>query len=174
MATDQAAASLLRIPLFAGLKPPQVTEIARRAGRCVFRRGEAIIRAGKPGDAAYLILSGEAVCRPGSGPRASTDPVMPGSLLGELALFVDHVYGATVVAGDWVDCLRLERAALYAQMRADPDLAKRLAQVIRNRLTLVAAELQAIDQLLASVERRAIPRVLPLSRSVSAGVSLGQ
>ncbi len=174
MAIDQVVASLLRISLFAGLKPLQVTEIARRAGRCAFRRGEAIIRAGEPGDAAYLILSGDAACRAGSGPRASVEPVKPGSLLGELAMFVDHVYGATVVAEDWVDCLRLERATLHAQMRANPDLARRLAQVMRQRLTLVAAELQAIDQLLASVGRRVTPRAPLPSRSVPAGVSLAQ
>ena len=176
MAIDQVVATLLRIPLFAGLKPLQVTEIMRRAGRRAFQYGETIIKAGEAGDAAYLILSGDAVCRADAGPRTPAEPVKPGSLLGELAMFVDHVYGATVVAEDWVDCLRLERAALHAQMRADPDLAKRLAQVIRQRLTLVAVELQAIDELLASAARHTAPRALLPSRSVppAGGVSLAQ
>jgi CRP-like cAMP-binding protein len=172
MAIDQVVASLLRIPLFAGLRPLQVTEMARRAGRRAFRRGDVIIRAGEPGDAAYLILSGDATCRSGSGPAVET--VKPGSLVGELAMFVDHIYGTTVVAEDWVDCLRLERAALQAQMRADPEIAKHLAQVIRQRLTLVAAELHAIDELLASVGRRTPPHALLPARSAPAGVSLAQ
>jgi CRP-like cAMP-binding protein len=80
--------------------------------------------------------------------------VEPGSLLGELAMFVDHAYSATVVAQGWVDCLKLKRSALRAQMSEDPDLADRLAQVIRDRLTRVATELQEVDELLASIGRR--------------------
>jgi hypothetical protein len=69
-------------------------------------------------------------------------------------MFIEHVYGATVVARGWVDCLKLERATLDRQMRGDPDIADRIAAVIRSRLHLVAAELQAIDRLLmGSIER---------------------
>jgi hypothetical protein len=53
-----------------------------------------------------------------------------------------------VIAQGWVDCLKLERATLLDQMRADPDIADRIADTIRGRLTLVAAELQIIDGLL--------------------------
>ncbi|MFZ1104684.1 MAG: cyclic nucleotide-binding domain-containing protein [Hyphomicrobiaceae bacterium] len=160
MAIDQVLASLLRVPVFSGLKPLQITEIGRRAQRCAFGRGEAIIEAGEPGDAAYLVLSGEAGLKTGG--WAPLEPVEPGSLLGELAMFVDHAYSATVVAQGWVDCLKLERSALHAQMSEDPDLADRLAQVIRDRLTRVATELQEVDELLASIGRRleATPRPL--------------
>lgn len=154
MAIDQVLASLLRVPVFSGLRPLQITEIGRRAQRRAFGRGETIIEAGERGDAAYLVLSGEAGLKTGSGRWAPVDPVEPGSLLGELAMFVDHVYTATVVAQGWVDCLKLERSALHAQMREDPDLADRLALVIRDRLTHVASKLQEIDDLLASVGRR--------------------
>jgi CRP/FNR family transcriptional regulator, cyclic AMP receptor protein len=152
MAIDQVLASLLRVPVFSGLRPLQITEIGRRAQRCAFGRGETIIEAGEPGDAAYLLLSGEAGLK--TGRWAPLQSVEPGSLLGELAMFVDHAYSATVVAESWVDCLRLERSALHDQMREDPDLADRLAQVIRDRLTRVATELQEVDELLASIGRR--------------------
>src|SRR5690606_31077997 len=59
MAIDQVLASLLRVPVFSGLKPLQITEIARRAQRCAFGSGEAIVAAGEPGEAAYLVLSGD-------------------------------------------------------------------------------------------------------------------
>jgi CRP-like cAMP-binding protein len=152
MAIDQVLASLLRVPVFGGLKPLQITELGRRAQRCAFGRGEAIIEAGEPGDAAYLVLSGQAALK--SGGWAPLEPVEPGSLLGELAMFVDHTYRATVVAQGWVDCLKLERSELHAQMAEDPDLADRLAQFIRDRLMRTAMELQEIDELLASIGRR--------------------
>ena len=54
------AGRLLRVPLFSGLKPLQLTELARHAERVAFRRGSTITEAGAPGDAAYLIVSGDA------------------------------------------------------------------------------------------------------------------
>jgi CRP/FNR family cyclic AMP-dependent transcriptional regulator len=177
MAIDQVIASLLRIPVFSGLKPLQITEIGRRAQRCAFARGEIIIEAGAAGDAAYLVLSGDARLKTGPGRWAPQEPIEPGSLLGEFAMFVGHVYAVTVVARDWVDCLKLERRALHAQMHEDPDLADRLAQVVRGRLTRVACELQEIDDLLASIGRRmeAAPRALPPppGQPAQAGARLG-
>jgi CRP/FNR family transcriptional regulator, cyclic AMP receptor protein len=177
MAIDQVLASLLRVPVFSGLAPPQVTEVGRRAQRCAFGRGEIIIEAGEHGDAAYLVLSGDAALKAGAGRWAAVEPVKPGSLLGELAMFVDHAYSATVVAQGWVDCLKLERSALHAQMSEDPDLADRLAQVIRDRLTRVATELQAVDELLASIGRRLeqtpLPLLPPPGQGAPAGASIG-
>jgi CRP-like cAMP-binding protein len=158
MALDEIAGSLRRIPLFSGLTPPQIAEIARLAGRSAFRPGDAIASAGEPADGAYLILSGEVVCRGEPGSRTPMEPVEPGSLVGELAMFIDHTYRSTVLAHGWTDCLKLERATLHAQMRADPDLAGRLAQAIQDRLALVAAELQLVDRLLLSaVEQCSMP-----------------
>lgn len=174
MAIDQVVASLLRVPVFSELKPLQITEIGRGAERCTFGRGEVITRAGTPGNAAFLILSGEAGCRMGPKPDALLEPIEPGSLIGELAMFVEHVYGGTVVAKGWVECLKLERRTLYRQMRADPDMANRFAASIRGRLSRVATELRLIEQLLASVGQGKLSRALLPARpgpAAAAGLS---
>ena len=159
MAIDQVLESLLRVPLFTGLKPLQIAEIGRRAERCAFRRGDLITKAGEPGDSAFLILSGDVGCRAADG--GLEEPIEAGSLVGELAMLVDHVYGVTAVARGWVDCLKLGRDALYDQMRADPDIADRIAYVIRGRLSLIKEELRAIDHLLmSSIERCQVPQAL--------------
>jgi CRP-like cAMP-binding protein len=157
MAIDLVLESLRRVPLFAGLTSEQIAEVGRGAQRRAFRKGEVIAAAGEPGDGAYLILLGDAVSRTGrDGARGTTKPVDPGSLVGELAMLVEHNYGTTVVAQGWVDCLKLERSMLHDQMRTDPGIAERIAEAIRGRLTLVAAELQVVDQLLnSSFERSA-------------------
>jgi CRP-like cAMP-binding protein len=150
MAIDLVLESLRRIPLFAGLTSQQIAAIGRGAGRRAFRQGEVIAKAGTPGDGAYLILAGEAVCSTDADGSGAAQLVELGSMVGELAMFVEHNYGTTVVAQGWVDCLKLERAAVHEQMRADPDIAERIAEVIRDRLALVAADLQIIDRLLMS------------------------
>jgi CRP-like cAMP-binding protein len=67
-------------------------------------------------------------------------------------MLVEHVYGSTVVADSPVNCLKLERAMLHEVMRVDPDIAERVAHVIRDRLQLTAAELRQIDRRLARAE----------------------
>jgi hypothetical protein len=83
-----------------------------------------------------------------------------------------------VIAQGWVDCVKLERATLLDQMRADPDVADRIADTIRGRLTLVAAELQIIDGLLMrSIEHTPDARLglLPLQTgNAPASASLTQ
>jgi CRP-like cAMP-binding protein len=148
MAIDKVIAPMLRVPLFCGLKPLQLTEIARQAERMAFRAGSAITKAGTLGDGAYLIVSGDAVRMPELR-SDEPEPIEPGSLIGEIAMFVDHVYGATVVAKGRVHCLKLLRSALYEQMQADPSLADHFSSALVARLTGVALEMRKIDQLLA-------------------------
>ena len=50
---------------------------------------------------------------------ATPELIAPGSLIGEMAMLVEHDYGSTVVARDRVLCLKLMRAELYAQMQED-------------------------------------------------------
>jgi CRP/FNR family transcriptional regulator, cyclic AMP receptor protein len=165
MAIDLVLESLRRVPLFAALTSEQIAEIGRGAQRRAFRKGEVIAAAGEPGDGAYLILLGEAVCRTGPDARRAAEPVEQGSLVGELAMLVECDYGTTVVAQGWVDCLKLERATLHEQMHADPGIAQRIADAIRDRLSLVAAELEIVDRLLTGCIEPCAPLALLTPRS---------
>ena len=144
MAIDTLVAPLLRVELFQGLKPLQITEIARQAERIVFKTGDRITAAGQQASAAFLVVSGEANwLDPGN--SGAPEPVEAGSLIGEMAMLIEHEYGATVIAAGPVRCLKLNRTAMHAQMLDDPALAEHLTAKITARLTRVARELQAID-----------------------------
>ena len=53
MSPDLLMLSLLGAPLFSGLAPLQLKVLALTAERVSFRDGEALIRGGEEGDAAY-------------------------------------------------------------------------------------------------------------------------
>ena len=144
MAIDALVAPLLRVELFQGLKPLQITEIARQAERIVFKPGDRITTAGQEAGAAYLIVSGEAEWFDPHDP-STPEPVEPGSLIGEMAMLIEHVYGVTVVAAGPVRCLKLNRETMHAQMLDDPAMAEHLSAKITARLSRVAEELRAID-----------------------------
>jgi CRP/FNR family transcriptional regulator, cyclic AMP receptor protein len=147
MSNDAAVPLLQRIPIFARLNPLQIAEIAQQAEKVKFRSRECITEAGASGDAAYLLVSGTAERL-----AAPEQPLPPGSLIGELAMLVEHNYGATIVAKGRVHCLKISRSALHDQMLADPSLAELLSQHISERLRKAANGLMRIDHLLAKSE----------------------
>jgi CRP-like cAMP-binding protein len=149
MPIDKIVAPLLRVPLFAGLKPLQITEIARQAERLRFRPGQIITKAGASGDGALLVVSGQAACIERTQPLPSPEPVEPGSLIGEIAMLVEHEYSSTIVAQQRVLCLKITRRALHAQMLDDFSLAEHFQQCIAHRLRQVQEQLRQIDGVLA-------------------------
>jgi CRP-like cAMP-binding protein len=149
MSISVLARQLMSQEIFRGLSPLQLTEIVRQAERVVYRPGQSIVQAGEQADAAVVVIAGDAVrfteVAPGEGaPQAYA--VHVGSILGELAMLVDHEHGSTVVAHTTVRVLRITREALQAQMREDPRLADHFVDRISARLRQIAEELRALDQ----------------------------
>jgi CRP-like cAMP-binding protein len=152
MSIQALVAPLLRVALFQGLKPLQITEIARLADRIVFKKGDVITAEGDNSDGAILIVSGDAEC---VGDQGATEPIEPGSLIGEMGMLIEHDFGATVVARGPVRALKITREAMHEQMLADPSLAEHLMQRIASRLVKVADELRRIDSALGGYSSEA-------------------
>src|SRR2546423_2776789 len=152
MAIDNTVELLLRLPLFGGLSPLQLAEIVRRAERVRFWPGDVLTKAGQPGDGAYLIVSGPAqrVAGPDIAAMAVPEIVVPGSLIGELAMLVEHDYASTIVARDRVFCLKLIRTEMHAQMREDAALTEHFRDRMTERLLQTAEELRRIEDALAA------------------------
>ncbi len=149
MAIDALVAPLLKIALFQGLRPLQITEIARRAERIVFRPGQTIVVADAEADGAYIIVGGEAIRTKGPDLSGEPEPVVIGSLIGEMAMLVETEHMSTIVAKTAVRALKITRTSMYEQMAEDAKLADHLVARITSRLKDLAVELRAIDQSLA-------------------------
>ena len=161
MAIDALVAPLLKIALFQGLRPLQITEIARRAERIMFRPGQTIVAADTEADGAYVIVSGDAERTKGPDLGAAPEPVAVGSLIGEMGMLVETEHMSTIVAKTAVRALKITRAEMYEQMAEDPRLADHLVARITSRLKNLAVELRAIDQSLAgdAVEATQVPEI---------------
>jgi CRP-like cAMP-binding protein len=149
MPVDEFVAPLLKVPLFQGLKPLQLTEIARRAQRVVYSPAAVIIAEGSLGDCAVLIVSGEALCVGTAGPMIG-EPVPVGALLGEMAMLTEMQHSATIVARTAVRALRILRTEIHGQMAEDPTLADHFVATISGRLSRFATASQALCDALAS------------------------
>jgi CRP-like cAMP-binding protein len=148
MAIDALVKPLLALPLFQGLTPLQLTEIVRRAERIIYRPGDVIIAEDKASDAAVIIISGNCIRLNESGDHAqrSRGETLPeGSMIAELAMLVELVHTATVIAQGPVKALRLTRQKMLELMEEDPALAQEFSSRIIARLKLLARDIKAVD-----------------------------
>lgn len=156
MSTEPLAEPLRRVALFQGLRPIQVSEIARRAERIQFKPGDIIIGEGQPGEAAYLIVSGLAARTAGPGSDQAAD-IEPGTLVGEMAMLVETDYSSTVVCRQAVKAFKITRSGLLEQMSSDISLADHILEKLSGRLRQLAGELRRIDAILGSSEQPTQP-----------------
>ena len=152
MATDQLVTALQNLEVFRGLDEIQLADIVRNAERIVFKPGQTMVTAGGPGDGAYLLVAGDAEIVPdmdAHGAAGAGRRVEPGSLVGEMAMLIEHDYRVTVVARTSIRALKFSRAQMQNHMLSAPKLAEHFVDRIASRLSRVAVELRRIDQMLA-------------------------
>ena len=145
MALDALVLPLLNVPLFQGLKPLQLTEIARRADRIVYKPGDVIVAANAEPDAAVLVVSGEAVRTEGPGLEGGAEAVPAGALISEMTMLIETACTSTIVARTPVRALRITRSEMLAHMTDDPTLADHFIEKISGRLTAFVSGLKEID-----------------------------
>jgi CRP-like cAMP-binding protein len=99
-----------------------------------------IIRKGDPGDAIYLVLSGEVRVRLVIGMEDKTlATIRPGQFFGEMALFNDSPRSADVVAVTETRLMRITRHAFRLFMEEIPELASPIFYNLAMADRLVAA-----------------------------------
>lgn len=173
MAIDALVLPLLNVPLFQGLKPLQLTEIARRADRIVYKPGDVIVTAHGEPDGAVLVVSGEAVRTEGPGLEdGGKEDIPAGALISEMTMLIQTECASTVVARTPVRALRITRSEMLAHMTDDPSLADHFIEKISGRLSSFVEGMKAIDRSLAKISGAAEASVAatPASTTGSATV----
>jgi small-conductance mechanosensitive channel/CRP-like cAMP-binding protein len=126
--------ALGEVELFAALDDDERDLLARALVKAPFVQGDTITRQGAVAHWLYLIVAGEAdVWSEHDGGRSHVATLKPGSVFGEMGLMTGEPRRATITARTDVECYRLDKAAFEAILRARPDLAGDLSQVIARR-----------------------------------------
>jgi CRP-like cAMP-binding protein len=101
------------------------TEVVR------LQAGQALFRAGDPGDVMYVLISGSANVLVGD---EVIERAGPGALLGELALIDAAPRAATVVASTECRLVSLNKEQFHALIRGTPYFATEVMKVMADRL----------------------------------------
>ena len=99
-----------------------------------FAAGEAITREGELDDGLYMLVSGDAIVRIGSGAeRRDVARLAAGQFFGEMSLMTGEARTASVIAATDVVCYRLDKAGFQLVLKAMPALADQIAEVLAMR-----------------------------------------
>jgi CRP-like cAMP-binding protein/Fe-S-cluster-containing hydrogenase component 2 len=128
--------TLGRVPLFSRLSPFVRTELAKLLRPHQYDRGELIIYEGEPGDALYVIESGQVVVERAGELIAHLDE---GDFFGEMSLLAEKPHNADIRAVTPVAVLALPAADFMRLLRDQPILSEQLDEVVERRRATGAA-----------------------------------
>ncbi len=146
-----ARAALRSCPLFAGLDDATITRISDAMRGRRYRRGEVIFHLDDPGDALYVVRSGEVkIVLPSD---EGAEPVIlttigAGGFFGELSLLDGGRRSATAIAIRVVETLVLRRDAFDRIVDAEPLLRRAMFEALTaeiRRLTGQVEDLHFLD-----------------------------
>lgn len=133
---EETARLLGRVPIFAGLTPEQLSDLAALAVPRRWSAGEVIFREGDPGDTCYVVQSGcVRVTRNHSDGRTITlAELHEGDLFGELAMFDSERRSATVEAAEDTTAVALLASDMRRLLLRHPDISLKLLSAFADRL----------------------------------------
>jgi CRP/FNR family transcriptional regulator, cyclic AMP receptor protein len=143
-------ASLAAIPFFGGLEPEALDRLAASMRSRRFRRGEVIFHVGDPGDALFVIVSGEVkISLPSeTGDEAILATLRTGDVFGELALLDGAPRSASATALTPTETVILPRDRFRELIATEAGVRDALLASIAGelrRLTTHVEELHFLD-----------------------------
>jgi CRP/FNR family transcriptional regulator, cyclic AMP receptor protein len=141
---------LQSIPIFAGLTPEAVAEIAGAVDEVQFRAGEIIVNEGEPGNRMFIIHTGrvEVVKHLGKPSETTLGIFETKNFLGEMSIIECVARAASLRALEDSSLFSLKGTDLYKLFRHYPD---QYAIVILNVARDLSRRLRAIDERFAAV-----------------------
>lgn len=139
---------LRSIPLFAKLEPAKLKLLAFTSQRLTYEAGQPLFHQGDPGDAAYIVLEGEAevLINTPQGP-VRVAQIGRHAIIGEVAILCDVPRTATVIALSRMVTLRIDKELFFRLIAEFPQMAVEIMRELARRLD------NTNDQLRAAVGR---------------------
>jgi CRP-like cAMP-binding protein/anti-sigma regulatory factor (Ser/Thr protein kinase) len=170
-------ALLHKIPFFQNLPFETLKSLVDSGSVVNYEANHSLFREGDPGDALYLILTGEVsiVARNDQGQEIPLATLQAGEFFGELALAEGGVRTASAITLEPCQLFALNRSAFFNQMAASPELLSQVISAISQKIRSVNQHLfqeqlqkQVLQLEIGKVQRKTIARMVQgLSKEVA-------
>jgi CRP-like cAMP-binding protein len=126
---------LQQIPLFAKIEPSKLKLLAFTSERLTFRSEDELFHQGDVGDAAYIIIGGEAdVILTTDGGDILVATFKRNDIVGEIAILCDVPRTATVRAKGDVEVLKISKDLFFRMVGEFPQMAVEIMRELALRL----------------------------------------
>ncbi len=145
---------LRRVPLFAKMEMAKLKLLAFTSDRMSFQPQQVLFHQGDDGDAAYVIMKGEAdIVAETAGGDIPLARVGENAIVGEIAILCEVPRTATVKAATQMDTLRIEKEHFLRLIREFPELGIEVMRELADRLTRTTAELSQARSAISKAKR---------------------
>ena len=128
--------ALRQVPLFAAMEPAKLKLLAFTSDRVSFAVDEILCQQGEVGDAAYLILTGEAeILVDSPNGQIKVAEIENNAVVGEIAILCDAMRTATVKAKTPVEALRIRKEQFLKLLADFPEVTIEVMRVLADRLS---------------------------------------
>jgi CRP/FNR family transcriptional regulator len=136
VAIEEDTARLLeRAPMFAGLAPDELGELAKVAVPRSYEAGQVIFREGDQGDTCFVIKTGAVkIAREHGGRTIALAELRSGDMFGELSMFGGEVRSANAQALENTAAVALLAGDIRRLLSGHPDIALKMLEAMANRV----------------------------------------
>src|SRR5436309_14376790 len=141
--------TLANVPLFTGLRPPELEALAQKVRQRRFREGEAIFHRDDPGAALYVILNGRVKIH--NEGADGTDVIITvfksGDFFGEISLLDGSERSADASTVEPTELLMLTRSDLADVIDRHPRMAMNMLASLATRLRNSTSSIETLSTL---------------------------
>ncbi len=143
MSLNQEVELLRQIPLFCKIEPSKLKLLAFTSERLTYEPGQILFNQGDMGDAAYIVIDGEAdvVVETAGGP-INVATVGRNDFVGEIAILCDVPRTATVRAKTRLETLRISKDSFFRLVTDFPQMSVEIMRELARRLEKTTSQLR--------------------------------
>lgn len=143
MSLNEEVDLLRQIPLFSNIEPSKLKLLAFTSERVTYGPGQTLFQQGDMGDAAYIIMDGDAAVLIDTPDGPLTVAKMGrNAIIGEIAILCDVPRTATVRAESTLVTLRISKDLFFRLVNEFPQMAVEIMRELARRLEKTTAQLQ--------------------------------
>ena len=132
---DEIARLLERTPMFHGLSPSELDELAKVAVPRRYEAGQVVFREGDEGDTCFVIRSGAVkITREHGGRTIALAELRAGDTFGELSMFGGEVRSASAQTLEATQAVALLAGDIRRLLAGNPEIALKMLETMANRV----------------------------------------